>query len=290
MPANFAISLCRREDSCVMTGRVTLFAVFAVLSPAKKLDFEPKAPLGLKFSTPELLKETLLLSETTRKLAPEQIKKLMKLSDELAALNFERFQNFDAKATRPKNGQPAVLAFAGDTYVGLRAFDFEKNEMEFAQEHLGILSGLYGLLRPLDVIQPYRLEMGTRLLNSRGNSLYEFWGDRVSRRINARLKALQSETLINLASHEYFSVVKEQHLNGNVITPVFKEQRKGSLKIISFSAKRARGSMARYLIQNRLKDPKALQKFREDGYRFDKSGSTESEWLFVRDAPYEIAK
>jgi uncharacterized protein len=263
---------------------VTLSLVLAVLSPAKKLNFEPETQSGLRSTTPELLKETHLLAETTRKLAPAQIKKMMKLSDDLAELNFQRFQSFDSKATRPRGSKQAVLAFAGDTYVGLRAAEFELEEMTFAQEHLGILSGLYGFLRPLDAIQPYRLEMGTRFPHPRGNSLYEFWGDRVSRKINARLKALKSDTLINLASHEYFSVVQPNEVKGVVITPVFKEKRNGALKIISFCAKRARGSMARYMIQKRSTDPSVLQTFREDGYRFDKSKSTETEWLFVRDA------
>ena len=256
--------------------------MLALLSPAKKLNFEPESPVAFELTSPELLKETRLLSETTRKLGPDQIKKMMKLSDDLAELNFQRFQKFDPKPTRPKGSKQAVLAFAGDTYVGLRATEFDAEEMAFAQEHLGILSGLYGLLRPLDAIQPYRLEMGTRLKNPRGNSLYEFWGDRVSARVNARLRSLKSDALINLASHEYFSVLQKDKLNARVITPVFKEERNGVLKIISFSAKRARGSMARFMIRNRATEPATLKKFREDGYRFDKSGSTDAEWLFVR--------
>jgi len=254
--------------------------VFAVLSPAKKLNFDP-AP-GALVSTPTLLKETKLLSETTRALKTVDIKKLMKLSDNLAELNFDRFQSFDAKASRPKGGKQAALAFDGDTYSGLRAPEFTTEDLEFAQTHLGILSGLYGLLRPLDWIQPYRLEMGIRLKNPRGKSLYEFWGERVTKQLNKSLKAAESNTLINLASNEYFSVVVPEALSGRIITPVFKEDRGGALKIISFSAKRARGTMARYIIENRLEDPEALKDFRQDGYRFKKAGSNEDEWLFVR--------
>lgn len=265
---------------------MTLFAtVLAVLSPAKKLNFETQSPIELELTIPALLKETRFLAETTKKLGPEQIKKMMKLSDDLAELNFQRFQKFDPKPNRPRGSKQAVLAFAGDTYVGLRATEFDLEDMAFAQDHLGILSGLYGLLRPLDAISPYRLEMGTSITNPRGNSLYDFWGDRVTTCINKRLKALESDALINLASHEYFSVLKRGKLDARVITPVFKESRNGQLKIISFSAKRARGSMARFMIRSRAKEPSVLKKFREDGYRFEKSGSTESEWLFVRKAP-----
>lgn len=259
--------------------------MLAVISPAKKLNFEPEAPAGFGLTTPELLKETRLLAETTRELGPGQIKTLMKLSDDLAELNFQRFQSFDAKATRPAGSKQAALAFAGDTYTGLRAAELSAEEMQFAQQHLGILSGLYGVLRPLDAIQPYRLEMGTRLKNPRGNSLYEFWGNRVAERLNKRLAQVDSEVLVNLASQEYFGVIPQGTLKAQVITPVFKEWRGDKLKIISFSAKRARGTMARYIIKKALNEAEPLKKFREDGYRYDRSGSTATEWLFVRDAP-----
>lgn len=264
--------------------------MLAVLSPAKKFAFDAAAPGAApspvhRLTTPEMLKDTRLLSETTRALAQADIKKLMNLSDPLARLNYERFQAFDAKATRPKGSKQAALAFNGDTYMGLRAAEFSDEDMGFAQDHLAILSGLYGLLRPLDAIQPYRLEMGTRLRNSRGKSLYEFWGDRVAKRIEKRLTKMDADVLVNLASNEYFSVLPKGSIKARVITPVFKEMRGGKPKIISFSAKRARGMMARYLVERRLTEPDGLKKFRVDGYRYTKTGSTQDQWLFLRPQP-----
>lgn len=255
--------------------------MFAVLSPAKTLDFAP-LPAPLPLTSPELFKETKLLSETTRALKASDLKSLMKLSDGLALLNYERFQEFDAKKARPSGSKQAALAFDGDTYQGLRAGELTLKELEFAQEHLGILSGFYGLLRPLDAISPYRLEMGTRLKTPRGSSLYDFWGDRVAKKINGKLKKIGSDVLVNLASKEYSSVIFEGTLKARVITPIFQEIRGGKAKIISFSAKRARGTMARYIVRSRLTDPEALKKFQEDGYRFQRRGSTDSEWIFLR--------
>lgn len=257
-------------------------AVLVLLSPAKKLDFSAPAP-GTLLTTPELLKETRLLSETTRGLASRDLKRLMKLSDSLAELNHERFQSFDAKASRPKGSKQAALAFDGDTYTGLRAREFSEEELEYAQEHLGILSGLYGLLRPLDAIQPYRLEMGTRLATPRGTSLYEFWGDRVAKHVEKRLKKMKADVVVNLASSEYSSVLPPQSLQARVVTPVFKEMRAGKAKIISFNAKRARGAMARFVVEKRLIDPEPLKKYRRDGYRFAKADSSENEWVFLRE-------
>lgn len=261
--------------------------MLAILSPAKKLNFDAPAVDSprLRLTTPELLRETKLLAESTRALTTANIKKLMSLSDSLAELNFDRFQAFDIKASRPKGSKQAALAFNGDTYVGLAADTFSEDDMAFAQDHLGILSGLYGLLRPLDAIQPYRLEMGTRLQTPRGRSLYEFWGDRVAARIDKRLEQMNSDVLINLASNEYFSVLPRHSLKARVVTPVFKEIRDGKAKIISFSAKRARGTMARYIVNKRLADPAALKKFNLDGYRFQKADSDDDHWLFLRDQP-----
>ncbi len=236
-------------------------------------------------TTPALLAQTRILMETARSLDMADLEQLMKLSENLAELTFERFQCFDAKATRPRGSKQAILAFAGDTYVGLEAAAFSAEDMAFAQDHLAILSGLYGVLRPLDAIQPYRLEMGTRLATPRGSTLYEFWGDRVAKVIDKRLASLGSRVLVNLASREYFSVLPRQTLRARVITPVFKELRGGRAKIISFSAKRARGAMARYLVEKRLTDPAGLKRFRRDGYRYSKRGSTEDEWLFLREQP-----
>jgi cytoplasmic iron level regulating protein YaaA (DUF328/UPF0246 family) len=206
----------------------------------------------------------------------------MKLSDSLARLNHQRFQEFDPHTARPKGSKQAALAFDGDTYVGLRAREFTPEQMQFAQQHIAILSGLYGLLRPLDAILPYRLEMGTRLATPRGASLYEFWGDRIAQKINQRLKKSGNGVVLNCASQEYFGAVPEGALKAKVITPVFKEVRGGVAKIVSFSAKRARGMMARYVVDKRVTDVEAIKKFKEDGYKFVSKESTESQWLFLR--------
>lgn len=259
-----------------------------VLSPAKRLDFERSfsEPLSaLPVTTPELFQETRLLSQTVKELSAAELKKLMSLSDSLARLNVERFQSFDAESGRPFGSRPAALAFDGDTYAGLRARDFSAEEMRFAQERLVILSGFYGLLRPLDAISPYRLEMGTRIKTPRGSTLYEFWGDRVAKKVDARLKKLGSSVLVNLASEEYFSVLSRGKLKAHVVTPVFKELRGGKAKVVSFSAKRARGAMARFLVEERLTEPDGMKKFRADGYKFQARGSTATEWLFLRDQP-----
>lgn len=258
--------------------------MLVLLSPAKKLDFSAATP-GLLLSIPALLKETRLLSETTRNLAAQDLKRLMKLSDALAELNYQRFQSFDANSTRPQGSKQAALAFDGDTYTGLRAREFSEAELDFAQEHLAILSGLYGLLRPLDAIQPYRLEMGTRLSTPRGKSLYEFWGSRVAQHVEQRLKKMKADVVVNLASSEYSSVLPPGSVKARVVTPVFKEVRAGKAKIISFNAKRARGAMARFVVEKRLTDPEPLKKYRRDGYRFVKSQSSENEWVFLREQP-----
>lgn len=231
---------------------------------------------------PELLKETRALHETTLQLRPADLKRLMKLSDSLARLNYQRFQDFDAKVPRPKGSKQAALAFDGDTYVGLRAREFTPEQMRFAQEHVAILSGLYGLLRPLDAILPYRLEMGTQLATPRGSSLYDFWGDRIAKKINQRLKSSSGRVVLNCASQEYFGAIPAGTLTFPVITPVFKELRGGHAKVVSFSAKRARGMMARYVVHNRITDVEAIKKFKEDGYKFVSKESTETHWLFQR--------
>lgn len=254
--------------------------MIVLLSPAKKLNFKPNP--AFPTTTPELLKETRTLHETTSRLKPADLKRLMKLSDSLARLNHERFQDFDPKAARPKGSKQAALAFDGDTYVGLRAPEFTPEQMEFAQEHVAILSGLYGLLRPLDAILPYRLEMGTRLETPRGSSLYEFWGDRIAKKLNERLKKAGGRVVLNCASQEYFGAIPSGALQVPVITPVFKELRGGQAKIVSFSAKRARGMMARYVVENRITAVEKVKKFSEGGYAFVSEGSTDSEWLFLR--------
>ena len=253
--------------------------MYVLISPAKKLNNETSPVEGV--THPSLLTDSeVLVAEARQKTVPE-LQKLMGISDKLATLNAARFQSFSTPFT-PQNAQPAVLMFAGDTYVGLEASTLTEEDLDYAQQHLGILSGLYGLLRPKDLIQAYRLEMGTRMKTKRGSNLYSFWGDKITEEVNAHLKSHERKTVINLASKEYFSSVQADKLLGTVITPVFKENRNGKLKIISFSAKRARGTMARYIIKNRIEQPEALKSFAEDSYRYNPQLSDEQNWVFVR--------
>ena len=253
--------------------------MFAVISPAKKLDFTQPVRGGV--TQPKLLDETAALLDETRRLSPADLTKLMKISDQLAELNYGRFQSFELPFNE-NNAKQAIFAFNGDTYVGFDAKTLEDDELDYAQDHLGILSGLYGLLRPRDLMQPYRLEMGTRLVNPRGKDLYAFWGSRITGAINEALSGQSDPTVINLASNEYFKSVKKQELDGEVITPVFKELKDGKAKVIGLMAKRARGMMARYIVDKRIENPKDLKKFTRGGYRYRASESTATEWVFMR--------
>jgi cytoplasmic iron level regulating protein YaaA (DUF328/UPF0246 family) len=205
----------------------------------------------------------------------------MKISPKLGELNHQRFMNW-ALPFDSENAKAAVLAFRGDVYTGMNADSFNSADFNFAQKHLRILSGLYGLLRPLDLIQPYRLEMGTKFANQHGSNLYQFWGEDITDAINQQLTAAKSKVLINLASNEYFSAIKAKALNADIITPVFKDTKNGKQKIISFYAKKARGLMAAYVIKNRLKDVDELKRFDSEGYRFCSEQSTAREWVFLR--------
>ena len=225
-----------------------------------------------------------MLAKTTRRLSKPKVAALMDLSDKLAELNVARFRAFAGEQDR-ENAKQAVLAFAGDTYRGLDAASLSQEDLAWAQDHLRLLSGLYGVLRPLDLIQPYRLEMGTRLATRRGETLYDFWGDRVTQALNESLKGHEDATLVNLASIEYFGVVRPKKLAGTVITPIFREERDGVEKIISFSAKKARGMMARYILTRRLDRPEGMKDFAEEGYRFRPKASSERDWVFSRKAP-----
>ncbi|MDO9587350.1 MAG: peroxide stress protein YaaA [Brevundimonas sp.] len=250
-----------------------------VLSPAKRLDFTEAAP-ALPASDRRFREDTASLARTARGRSVAELRRLMGISDDLARLNRERFQAFDAESVE---GVQAAFAFAGDVYEGLQARALDAEGLAFAQEHLRILSGLYGLLRPLDRIQPYRLEMGTRLKTRRGASLYDFWGDRISRQLNADAEGQADPTLVNLASQEYFGAVDARALKLPVVTPQFRESRGGESRIISFFAKRARGSMARFAIDGRIARAEDLKAFDRDGYRFDKAASTETDWIFTRE-------
>ncbi|HEY7773501.1 MAG TPA: peroxide stress protein YaaA [Marinagarivorans sp.] len=251
-----------------------------VISPAKNLD-ESSALPSVKATQPAMLEQAEQLIERLKPLAPHEVSELMKLSDALGHLNYERFQAWSRPFTED-NARPAVLTFNGDVYQGLDAPSFTTREFVFAQKHLRILSGLYGLLRPLDLIQPYRLEMGTKLGNAHGKDLYAFWGETITQALNSQLKTLGSQTLVNLASSEYFKAVKPKLLNAEVIEPVFKDYKNGQYKIISFYAKKARGLMSAYSIKNALTNPDELKAFDVDGYAFNDAMSSGNKWVFTR--------
>lgn len=254
--------------------------MLTVISPAKSLDFENPVP-STKTTKPRFLKQSQQIIDQTKKLAPQDIASLMKLSDKLALLNYDRFQNFKTPFTK-KNARASVFAFRGDVYLGLDADSLTNDDLDFAQQHLRILSGLYGVLRPLDLIQAYRLEMGTRLENNAGKNLYDFWGESLNQSIEKELKKSDSQVLVNLASNEYFKAIKAKNLSHQIITPVFKDFKNGQYKVISFFAKKARGLMSRYIIQNRIDQPEDLKSFNLGGYKISKKLSSEKEIVFTR--------
>lgn len=254
-----------------------------VISPAKTLDYATP-PATAQFTQPQHLDHAQLLIEQLRDFSPAQIAELMHLSDKLAGLNAARFGSWEQPFT-PSNAKQALLAFKGDVYTGLNADDFNEADFNFAQSHLRMLSGLYGVLRPLDLMQPYRLEMGTKLANPRGNNLYDFWGERISGWLNEALAAQGDEVLLNLASNEYFSAVKRKALTARIIDTEFKDQKNGQYKIISFYAKKARGLMARYVIKERITDPAELRNFTYEGYRYSAEHSKTDSLVFLRDHP-----
>lgn len=247
--------------------------MIVVISPAKTLDFE--TPLVTdRYTQPAFIAESSQLITIAKKLSPAQLASLMKISDKLAHLNVERFNSWQPEFNL-QNSRPAILAFKGDVYTGLQAEQFNQQDLDFAQQHLRILSGLYGLLKPLDLMQPYRLEMGTKLANPRGDNLYQFWGTQLTERLNQELKAGEHQALINLASDEYFKAVQADKITLPVIKPVFLDEKNGKFKVISFYAKKARGLMSRYIIQHRLTKPAELQNFNLEGYQFSANDSNE---------------
>ena len=258
--------------------------MLVVISPAKRLDW---SPVEGEITDPDFQADAVRLSKTMRGLTLGDLKKLMNLSPDLARLNRDRFKAFDADPVE-ESVRPAVRAFAGDTYIGLEASSLDADEMSWAQDHLRILSGLYGVLRPLDAIQPYRLEMGSRLKTRRGKTLYDFWGTQISKALVSQAGELGTDTLINCASQEYFGAADTKALKLRVITPVFMEEKNGEAKIVSFFAKKARGSMARYVIQRRLTDPEGIKDFDLGGYRYQPDMSEGDRWVFLRDYP-EVA-
>ncbi|NNK16398.1 MAG: peroxide stress protein YaaA [Sulfitobacter sp.] len=257
--------------------------MLVVISPAKRLDWDAREA---QMTQPDFQDDAVRLAKTMRNLTLGKLKSLMDLSDDLARLNRDRFQDFkdvpEDDATRP-----AALAFAGDTYQGLEATSLDPDELAWAQDHLRILSGLYGVLRPLDAIQPYRLEMGSKLKTRRGGNLYDYWRDDIAKALNAQAEETGSDVLINCASQEYFGAVAPKALKLRVITPQFMEDKRDGKgpKIVSFFAKKARGAMARFIVQNRLTDPDAIRDFDTGGYVWQAEVSTPEKPVFVRDYP-----
>ena len=257
--------------------------MLTVISPAKKLDFEEAAP-KVATTLPDFQADAYSLSRTARRLSVADLRKLMKISEPLAKLNQDRFKAFEENPVA-EDTKSAALAFAGDTYLGLEAGSLDSAEMAYAQDHLRILSGLYGLLRPMDLIQPYRLEMGSRLATRRGKTLYQYWRDRLSIALNEQAEVTGSDTLLNCASVEYFTAVDPAALKLRVVTPVFMEDREGDSKIVSFFAKRARGAMARFVMQNRITDAEDLKGFDLGGYGYRPDLSEGDRMVFTRDYP-----
>jgi cytoplasmic iron level regulating protein YaaA (DUF328/UPF0246 family) len=255
--------------------------MLVVVSPAKSLDMEP---VGIIPTAPEFQDDAVRLSKTARNLTLTQLKGLMDISDDLARLNRDRFKAFAADPA-PYTIKAAALAFNGDTYQGLEAKTLSEDDLAWAQDHLRILSGLYGLLRPLDAIQPYRLEMGSRLKTRRGKSLYEYWGDTIAKALNEQAEAQNTNTLINCASQEYFGAADRKALKLRVITPMFMELKDNRPRIVSFFAKRARGAMARHMVENRLTEAEDIKTFATGGYAYDADLSEGDKWVFLRDYP-----
>jgi cytoplasmic iron level regulating protein YaaA (DUF328/UPF0246 family) len=254
--------------------------MIAILSPAKSLDFEKQ--VNLRKTQRRFKEETSQLIEVLKTKSEQEVGELMNISDKLAQLNVERYDNFTKKD--PKHAKQAILAFQGDVYQGMEAEDFTQEEHDYAQQHIRILSGLYGLLRPLDLIQPYRLEMGTKLATDKGNNLYEFWGDKITDLLKKDLRSQGDKTLVNLASNEYFKSINKKELSKdfNIIDVEFKDFKNGKYKIISFFAKKARGLMARYIVKNQIERVEDLKGFDLDAYSFDEKDSTDSKLSFKR--------
>ena len=251
-----------------------------LLSPAKSLDYESALP-PVKASEPQFVPQSTELISTLKKKSPKQIAELMDLSEALAQLNVARYKAWSPTFTET-NARPAVLAFNGDVYEGLDAKSLKPKDLQWAQDHVAILSGLYGVLRPLDLMQPYRLEMGTALKHGKAHNLYQFWGAQIAAHLNRQLSSSKDPVIVNLASQEYFKAVDRKFLQARVIECVFQDHKNGQYKIISFFAKRARGLMARYAIQQQAKTPEALQNFNSEGYAFEPSASKDDTLVFRR--------
>ena len=262
--------------------------MYFLLSPAKSLNEKDAVPvnLGNYYSQPELIEHSQVLMKNLKAKEPIDLQELMSISDDLAQLNAKRNQDWAWSENKPftdNNAKPAGYLFDGDVYSGLDMYQMDKETAIYVNEHLGILSGLYGVLKPLDLIQPYRLEMGTKLKNERGDNLYEFWGEAVTDAINARMADSDDKVLVNLASNEYFKVIKKKALNAEVITPRFEDEKNGQYKVISFYAKKARGLMVKYAADNKLTNAEQLKQFDLAGYYFIDELSDDKTWTFRRD-------
>ncbi|MCP4387523.1 MAG: peroxide stress protein YaaA [Gammaproteobacteria bacterium] len=254
--------------------------MLTVISPAKTLDFDTPTVTDA-FTQPTHLTQSRKLVRRLREFSAPDLSSLMSVSPNIAELNQQRFKQWKTPF-KPENARQALFAFKGDVYLGLDAYSMNSADVEFAQDHLRILSGLYGLLRPLDLMQAYRLEMGTRLDTEQGKNLYQFWDGRITNSLNQELRHSDSKTLINLASGEYFKSIKSKNLKGEIVTPVFRDYNKGSYQVIGFFAKKARGMMARYLIDNRIDEANALKDFDYAGYSYAPELSDDNEWMFTR--------
>ena len=254
--------------------------MITLLSPAKTLDYETPDISG-ELSIPQFTTQTNQLIRILKKKSADDIKSLMHISDKLADLNKNRYKTFSKEYT-PENSKSAIMAFKGDVYTGFDAESLTPEDLDFTNKHVRILSGLYGLLLPFDRMQPYRLEMGTRLENKKGTNLYHFWGDTISKALNKELKALGTDTIVNLASNEYYKAVDQKKLKANIINIDFREDKDGEYKFVSFFAKKARGTMTRYIVENKITNPSDLRGFDYDNYRYEENGSSEGQLLFVR--------
>lgn len=251
-----------------------------VLSPSKTLDFELEPQTDV-FTQPQLLEQAAELARLLKEYTPSQLRKLMKINAKLADLNVQRFQDWHTPFG-PDNAKQAALVFKGEVYNGLNADLFSKDDLNYAQDHLRILSGLYGVLRPLDLMQPYRLEMGIKLKTKKGIDLYTYWGDQITEAINSTLEATGQKYLINLASDEYFKALNKEKLKAEIVTPTFKDYKNGSYKFMTVYGKKARGMMARFILRKRLTDVEQIKLFEEDGYYFNEQMSVDKTWVFTR--------
>ena len=254
--------------------------MITILSPAKKLEEKQEKKIS-KHTQPDLIEDSKILVDILRGYKPDELKELMNVSQDIADLNFERYARWNPPFSLD-DANHSILAFKGQAYLGLDADSMDNDDLDFTQDHLRILSGLYGVLRPLDLIQPYRLEMGTKLENPRGKDLYQFWGSKITEHINKALKQHKNNQLINLASDEYFKTIKRSLLEGEIITPVFREKKGKDFKTIAVYAKKARGMMTRYIIKNRIEEPEHLKSFEEEGYSYNPHLSDNKKWVFTR--------